>query len=372
MKKSSENKIYTAIGLMSGTAMDGIDAALIETDGVDYIKPIAFETEIHDASFRTELKRCLNRTDRHANDIRAVEREFTARQIKIIDKLLLNNNMLRNDVDVIGFHGQTTHHDPSKALTIQLGDGDWLSKQLGVPVIYDLRAADMAAGGQGAPFIPVYHAALVRNAKLSLPVVVANIGGVANITWIGEGDDLIGFDTGPGNAMIDDWVKSRTGKSYDDGGQMASKGKVNDGILKRFLSSSYLLNKYPKSLDRNDFNDINVDELSEGDGAATLTAMTVESIALGVRQCPEMPSSIYVTGGGRHNRTIMAGLEKLLGLPVCSVDELQWDGDAMEAQGFAYMAVRTLCGLPISFPNTTGCNAPTIGGVLAMPQGRAA
>ena len=352
--------------------MDGIDAALIKTDGREYIEFIAFESEVHEESLRHDLKQCLNRTDRNANDVKAIELEFTKKQIKIIEKLLFNNKMLLSDVDVVGFHGQTIHHDPDSGMTIQLGDGEWLSRTLGVPVVYDLRQADIVAGGQGAPFIPVYHAVLVKNAGLDMPVVIVNIGGVANITWIDDCDNLIGFDTGPGNAMIDDWVKSHTGDPYDRDGALASSGNVDKGVLDKFLSLPYLLKKYPKSLDRNEFNGLSVDGLSLNDGAATLTAMTVESIALGIHQCPKMPSAVYVSGGGRLNATIMQGLRSALGVPVDSVDDLQWNGDSMEAEGFAYMAVRNLCGLPISFPGTTGCGAPTVGGVLATPEERAA
>jgi anhydro-N-acetylmuramic acid kinase len=372
MKKSSENKIYTAIGLMSGTAMDGIDAALIKTDGDSYIEFIGFESVPHDDDFKNRLRPCLNRTDRDANDIKAIEREFTHRQIEIINELILNNNMMADNINVIGFHGQTIHHDPDGGVTIQLGDGGWLSNQLNIPVVYDLRQADMMAGGQGAPFIPVYHAALAKNEGLELPIVIANIGGVSNITWIGQDDDLIGFDTGPGNAMIDDWVKKHTGNDYDEGGKLAKSGVVDMHILDGFLSFPYILKKYPKSLDRNDFNDLNIKNMSVVNGAATLTAMTVQGIVCGVRQCPAMPTALYVSGGGRHNVAIMDGLRDALNIDVLSVDELQWNGDSMEAEGFAYMAVRTLRNLPISFPNTTGCNAPTVGGVVAYPQERAA
>lgn len=362
MEKSTANKIYRAIGLMSGTAMDGIDAALIETDGHAHVRPIAFETQSHDEAFRQKFRVCMNKPKRDS-ETDQIEREFTLRQIPVIKTLLDNNGLAFDDIDVIGFHGQTIHHDPDNALTIQLGDGGLLARETGVDVVYDFRTNDMKQGGQGAPLLPVYHRALALKSNVTFPIVVANIGGVGNITWITK-DTMIAFDTGPGNAMMDDWVLTHTGKPYDDGGQIAARGSVDDAKLNEFLAHGYFAKPYPKSLDRNDFARFNVDGLTLEDGAATLTAMTVRSIALGVSQCPQVPSAIYVTGGGRHNQTIMTRLEYETGIAVLPAETLGWDGDAMESQGFAYMAVRTLRDEPISFPTTTGCAAPTVGGVI--------
>lgn len=377
MEKSRENKIYRAIGLMSGTAMDGIDAALIETDGYGVIRRIGFESEAHDPALRDQLRACLNRTDVDAPDMVDTERAFTMAHLPIIERLLDNCGYTYADIDVIGFHGQTTHHDPDKGLTIQLGDGELLAQKTGVDVVYDLRKADMKNGGQGAPFLPVYHRALAMQCGVDFPVVVANIGGVGNITWMNhELDDqahaMIAFDTGPGNALMDDFIQSQTGATYDDGGEIAATGKADEGRVQEFLSLPYFAEPYPKSLDRNDFPSVDVSDLSLEDGLATLLEMTARSIALGVEQCPKMPTAIYVTGGGRHNKTLMARLSDVLGLPVDSVDVLGWNGDSVESEGFAYMAVRSLLGEPISFPGTTGCVSPTIGGVLVGSQARAA
>ena len=354
---------------MSGTAMDGIDAALIETDGHGYINWIGFETESHDPDFREMLRSCLNKPDRNL----AVEKEFTLRQVPVIKKLLQRTGLNASDIDVIGFHGQTTHHDPDRGVTLQLGDGQLLAEETGIDVVYDLRSNDMRNGGQGAPLLPVYHRALAKNAALSFPIVVLNLGGVANITWIGENpNDMIAFDTGPANAMIDDWVKAHTDQTYDKNGKIAAAGTIDQSIVDTFLSHEYFAKPYPKSLDRNDFATITVDGLSLENGAATLTEMTVLSVAKGVALCPQQPAAIYVTGGGRHNGYMMERLSELTGVPVHSVDTLGWNGDSMEAEGFAYMAVRSLLNEPISFPGTTGCASPTIGGIHVQPKARAA
>ena len=363
MHKANENKIFKAIGCMSGTAMDGIDVALIETDGYNYINPIGFLSDVHEPDFREKLRSCLNKTTMDES-AEYVERKFTMRHIPIIQQLINNFNLSIHDIDIIGFHGQTIHHDPDKKSTIQLGDGGLLAQETGIDVAHSIRHADVQSGGQGAPFLPVYHRALAQNANLDFPIAVINIGGVGNITWI-NGENMIAFDTGPGNAMIDDWIKQHTGKTYDQDGKIAAAGTVDKSIIEQFLSLPYFLKKHPKSLDRNDFNGIKIDSLSLEDGAATLTEMTVQSIALSISQCPEKPSALYITGGGRHNTYMMKRLGQVTVLSVHSTDTLGWDGDAMEAQGFAYMAVRTLLNEPISFPSTTGCPTPTVGGIIA-------
>ena len=367
MEKSSENKIYRAIGLMSGTAMDGIDAALIETDGMDYIKPIGFVTAPHVEKLRANLKSCLNKTSCD----RQIERDFTLAQIPVIQKLLDDNKLLATDIDIIGFHGQTIHHDPDNGVTIQIGDGQLLADEMGIDVVYDFRSHDIKNGGQGAPLLPIYHQTLVKNSNLAFPIAILNLGGVGNITYI-DTDNIIAFDTGPANALIDDWILTHTGKNYDKNGDTASQGNIDQPIIDTFLSLDYFNKPYPKSLDRNDFKSISVDELSLEDGTATLTDMTVQSVALSVQQCPARPSHIYVTGGGRHNRFIMDQIQSSTTIPTSSVDTLNWDGDAMESEGFAYMAVRSLLGHAISFPTTTGCKHPTTGGVHVSTKGHAA
>jgi len=367
MEKSSENKIYRAIGLMSGTAMDGIDAAMIETDGYNYTKPIGFVSVDHNPAMREELKSQLN------SEIfdKSVERDFTMAQIPAINELLVETKLNPSDIDVIGFHGQTTHHDPDNGVTVQMGDGQLLASEMGIDVVYDFRKNDMKYGGQGAPLLPVYHRALLQNSELSLPVVILNLGGVGNITYI-DNDDMIAFDTGPANALIDDWIQKNTNKKYDDNGKIASKGRVDQDIIDEFLSLSYFLKKYPKSLDRNDFSGLSVGGLSLEDGATTLTEMTVQSVAKGVDLCPRRPNEIYVTGGGRHNDFMMSRLSCVVDCPIKFVDGLGKNGDAMEAEGFAYMAVRSLLGELISYTNTTGCAFPVSGGVHVTSKKKAA
>ncbi len=360
MKKSSENKTYRAIGLMSGTAMDGIDGALIETDGYDYIQRLGFSSCDHDDDLRTQLRAQLNKHNFDTD----VERKFTLAQLPIIQQLLDQCSLSFNDIDAIGFHGQTTHHDPDNGITVQMGDGQLLANETGADVVYDFRTNDMKNGGQGAPLIPVYHRALLQNANVELPIAILNLGGVGNVTWVSN-DEMVAFDTGPANAMIDDWVGQHTSQKFDKGGEIASRGMADENVLKQFVSLPYFDKSYPKSLDRNDFQNILVEDLPVEDGAATLTEMTVQSVAKGIDLCPSKPNAIYVTGGGRHNDYMMKRFADVMELPIHSVDDLGWNGDAMEAEGFAYMAVRSLLNEPISFPKTTGCAQAVTGGVHA-------
>jgi anhydro-N-acetylmuramic acid kinase len=374
-------ELYKAIGCMSGTSLDGVDIALIETDGESVINPLGFLSAPYDEALRERLRACLNKNP-ETYDMTEVASDFTATHIPVIHNLLSKLNLLPQDIDIIGFHGQSVHHDPDNGITCQIGDAALLAAEICIDVISDFRSADVQNGGQGAPLIPIYHRALAQNAAVAMPVAIINIGGVANVTWI-NGDNMLAFDTGPGNAMIDDWVIQHTGEPYDKNGEIASKGNVDLKVIKDFLSLPYFSKKPPKSLDRNDFdkslssfgltkgshrkdapNKSENDEFSLENGAATLTAVVVHSITHALSQCPAMPKILYVTGGGRHNQTIMRGLSETTSLPVHSTDALGWNGDAMEAEGFAYMAVRTLLNKPISFPETTGCSYPTIGGKL--------
>jgi anhydro-N-acetylmuramic acid kinase len=270
-----------------------------------------------------------------------------------------------DDVGVVGFHGQTVIHRPEKRLTVQLGDGDALARKLGVRVVYDMRAADVAAGGQGAPLVPVYHRALAATVP-HRPLAFVNIGGVANISWIGREGELVAFDTGPGNALIDDWMKRKTGTARDEGGSHAATGRVDESIVAQFLGDSYFEERGPKSLDRNTLAGISLDSLSIEDGAATLTAVTVRAIAIARENVPEDPQAWIICGGGRHNAAIMAGLQQLLPR-VMKAEAHGFNGDSMEAEAWGYLAVRSLRCLPLSYPGTTGVLEPTIGGVIANP-----
>lgn len=358
------HKIYTAIGLMSGTSLDGIDAALIRTDGHDVIERTAagFVSLPYDDEVRARLRACLGRTDDADGAVALAAAEMTRAHAAAVDWLLSRCALDPRDIDIIGFHGQTVHHDPARRFTWQIGNGAMLARLTGIDVIDDFRSADVAAGGQGAPLLPLYHRALARQAGLELPVAILNLGGVGNVTYIAGDDDMGAFDTGPGNALIDDWVRRHMQRDFDDNGMIARQGTVNEAVLQKLLDHPYFSAKPPKSLDRDAWDLSPLAGLSVADGAATLTAFTVQAAARAMEHLPEAPLAWYVTGGGRHNGYIMEQLQRRVNAPVQSVDTLRWDGDAMEAEGFAYLAVRSLLGLPLSLPGTTGVPRPLTGG----------
>jgi len=355
-----------AVGLMSGTSMDGIDAALIETDGTRVLRFGPAITTPYEPPFRERLRAILG----GQGDVAGVERDLTDLHAAAVGELLAGAPVARDTVRVIGFHGHTILHAPAARRTWQIGDGARLADAVGIDVVGDLRQADVAAGGQGAPLAPVYHLAL--SADLDRPLAVLNIGGVANVTWIGPGEQLVAFDTGPGNALIDDWMLRRTGVAVDRDGRAAGAGRANEAALAMLLSNGYFALPPPKSLDRDAFDTAPLAGLSVEDGAATLARYTVESVALALDHLPHRPRRWLVCGGGRHNRTLMAMLAARLRAPVEPVEAVGWRGDALEAEAFALMAVRSLEGLPISFPGTTGVPAPMTGGRLFRAARRAA
>lgn len=352
-----------ALGLMSGTSMDGIDAALIKTDGEQVFEVGPALLEPYDPDFRRQMRATLGARQR-SDETDAVERELTLRHAAAVRRLLEKADLPSKAVSVLGFHGQTITHDPAKRFTWQLGDGALLARETGMAVVCDFRSADVAAGGEGAPFAPAYHQAIMAARKM--PAVVLNLGGVGNVTWLDENAYPLAFDTGPGNALMDDWLMAKAGKAFDDGGKVAASGQVDATVLARLLDNSYFDRTPPKSLDRNDFSFAAVEGLSVEDGLATLAAFTVESVALA--PYPKPPVAVYVTGGGRKNNTLMHGLAARLGVPVQPIEEVGYDGDALEAQAFGFLAVRHLRGLPLSFPTTTAVPAPICGGVLFDPR----
>ncbi|MBL8706185.1 MAG: anhydro-N-acetylmuramic acid kinase [Rhodospirillales bacterium] len=347
-----------SIGLMSGTSMDGVDAALLRTDGRERIEAGPALTLPYDDTFRQKLRSVLG----GKGDVRGVERELTLRHAEAVRALLSKAGLAPADVELVGFHGQTILHAPDRGKTWQIGDGALLAAETGIDVVCDFRSADVAAGGQGAPLVPVFHAALA--AGLERPLAVLNIGGVANVTWIGEGGDLLAFDTGPGNAPIDDWALRHTGSAVDRDGALARAGTVDRMILGRLLDHPYFAQRPPKSLDRDGFDLSPVRSLGPADGAATLTAFTVEAIGKARDHFLAPARRWIVCGGGRHNPAILEGLRALLTVPVDPAEAVGWDGDALEAQAFAYLAVRSVQGLPLSLPGTTGVSRPQRGGVL--------
>jgi anhydro-N-acetylmuramic acid kinase len=292
-----------------------------------------------------------------------IERELTMLHAEAVKALLRQSGTDESQVVAIGFHGQTILHEPDQGRTWQIGDGALLARQTGIDVVNDFRSRDIAEGGQGAPLVPLYHAALA--AGLPRPIAVLNIGGVANVTWIGNGsEELLAFDTGPGNALLNDWVQRHLGVPIDRDGALARAGRVRPEVVARFMSHSYFGRPAPKSLDRDAFDAAPVAELSPADGAATLTAFTVAAVVRAALLFPNPVKRWLVTGGGRHNPAMMAGLSDALQAPVAPVESVGWNGDALEAQAFAYLAIRSLDGLPLSLPGTTGVMRPVSGGRL--------
>lgn len=371
--RNPADRVYTAIGLMSGTSLDGIDAALIRTDGRSRIEPLGFVTLPYDPDLRDELRDCLGRRDAPQGKVARASREITLAHADTVRELLAETGVDRGAVDVIGFHGQTLLHDPAQRFTWQIGDGPLLARELGIDVVCDFRAADVRAGGQGAPFLPLYHRARALAGALALPLAVLNVGGVANVTWIGPGDEdqMLAFDTGPGMALIDDFVRARTGHAFDRGGALATDGAVQGDILHKWLQDPYFARTPPKSLDRNAWNVSAVDVLAEKDAAATLVAFTAHAVARAQEHFPAPPARWLVTGGGRRNPVLMAQLAGVLRAPVDPVESVGWNGDALEAEGFGYLAVRSLQGLPLSLPQTTGVPAPMPGGMLCPKSAQA-
>ena len=353
--------LWTAIGLMSGTSLDGIDAALVRTDGRERVETGAFCTIPYEDGLRERLRACLGGGG--AKDVlAAVTEELTDAHAQAVAKLIDETGADAHAIDLIGYHGHTILHAPDHRRTWQIGDGARLAARTGIAVVNDFRSADVGAGGQGAPLVPLYHQALA--ASLKRPLAVLNIGGVANVTWLGADPDqqAIAFDTGPGNALIDDWVLRGTGRRCDEDGVLAARGTVSDAALAALLDHPYFSRPAPKSLDRDAFDPSPVRALSLEDGAATLTAFTVATVAAALPLLPEAPQRWLVTGGGRLNPTLMAGLAQALGTPVESVDSVGWSGDALEAQAFAYLAVRSRLNLPLTLPTTTGVSYPISGG----------
>lgn len=364
------------VGLMSGTSLDGVDAAWVETDGerVGTLGPAL--TLPYEPALRRDLRRLLEiadtlneedaflhdvtrrLTDRHADAVRQVGREAAKAGLP--------------EAELIGFHGQTILHRPLRpgdsrnavGFTWQIGDAPALSRATGLSVAFDFRSADVAAGGQGAPLVPIAHAALACN--LPRPLAVLNLGGVGNVTWLGPDGQMLAFDTGPANGPLDDWAKRSIGRDYDRDGHLALAGQVDGAVLGRLMAHPYLAAPPPKSLDRLDFDralrEAGANDLSPQDGAATLVAFAAVCVAVAGRHFPEPPMQWLVAGGGRRNPAMMRALSAALSEPVRPVEAAGWNGDALEAQCFAVLAARTARGLPISFPATTGAPKPMTGG----------
>jgi anhydro-N-acetylmuramic acid kinase len=358
-----QENLTLAIGLMSGTSLDGVDAALVMSDGIEVApwgRAIFLPYNKDDQElFKTALSEAaeLGTITQNNEIIEEAASRLTALHIEAVIIILAKNNLTPEDVTVVGFHGQTILHLPDEAVTWQIGHGDMLAKAVNIPVINDFRSFDVRNGGEGAPLVPIYHLGLMRSQeKMTYPAAILNIGGVGNVTYLGSKnqDDLKAFDTGPGNALLDDHIFKYGKGIMDEGGRYCASGTVNHALLNYWLSHPFFELKPPKSLDRNFFELTGIEDLSFEDGAATIAAFTCQAVKMAENLCPENPAAWYVTGGGRHNKFIMDLLTELLEGDVKKVEELGWCGDSLEAEAFAYMALRLLKGLPISFPMTTG------------------
>lgn len=360
----------SVLGLMSGTSLDGIDVALVSTDGeaVADLGPTLFRP--YDDGERALLKAALadarGLDDRQARPgvLFEAERMLTDAHGEAIEQWRRENP--RKPFDLIGCHGQTVFHAPHHRITVQLGDGAALAKRFAVPVVYDFRAADVAGGGEGAPLVPVYHRALVARAELAGSVVVVNIGGVANITRIAADGSMLAGDTGPGNALIDDFVGERGGMACDRDGALAARGCIDEVALSALMADPWFDEPFPKSLDRNAFSPAPVNALSLENGAATLSAFTGFTIAAGIIAAGGA-ETIVVAGGGAHNPTILRYLARAAGSRLLKASDLGWAGDFVEAQAFAFLAARSLAGRPLTYPETTGVSRPMTGGIVARP-----
>lgn len=364
------NGTHLVIGLMSGTSVDAVDAALIETDGEGHVRGLS----AHDRPYSDAERDLIRRAAARALELPAptpdpliaeAERVLTQAHAEAVAAL-----PRQSEATLIGFHGQTVAHRPPSSgwphpFTWQIGDAALLARLTGRPVVHDFRSADVAAGGEGAPLAPGYHRALASN--VARPVGILNLGGVGNLTWFGASGGWGAFDTGPANGLIDDWVQRHSGARYDAGGALAAAGQVDEAALAAMAGTG--TGTGPRSFDRADFALDPVADLSPADGAATLTALTAETIAQALRPLPVRLKRLLVTGGGRHNPTLMRMIAARTGIPAEPVEQEGWHGDALEAQAFAWLAVRHLKRLPLSWPETTGVPAPTPGGVLVMPAG---
>jgi anhydro-N-acetylmuramic acid kinase len=355
-----------ALGAMSGTSLDGIDGAVLVTDGKSITSFGETDYREYSDRERASLRSALGLW--HDDDV--------AEAAKVVEHGHYSLLAGFEDIALVGFHGQTLAHDPGGRGTHQVGDGAALADRLGWPVVWNFRSADVQLGGQGAPLAPFYHFALARWMQADAPVAFLNLGGVGNLTWIDPGkarpeDDgaLLAFDTGPANALLDDAMFKRLGKARDEGGALAAAGTINDDIIADFLAHPYFYKMPPKSLDRDTFERLAkaVEKLSDADAAATLTAASALAVSSAMQHCPTAPSTIWVAGGGRHNPVLMQMIAAAVDVPVRPVDEAGLDGDMLEAQAFAYLAVRVARGLPTSCQGTTGVRAAVSGGTLSRP-----
>jgi anhydro-N-acetylmuramic acid kinase len=340
------------------------------------VDEIAFFENVEEIGFEAghaDARAIRDRSER-PEVLAELEAEITGRHAAAVRRFLEENGMKESAIDVIGFHGQTVLHRPDQALTVQIGDGALLAHETGIAVVSDMRASDMAHGGQGAPLVPAYHAALATTLPAGIepgfaPVAFVNIGGISNVTFIMPGRPPVAFDCGPGNALIDQWVTQEAGIPFDDGGRIAGEGRADETVVSRYLASPFFAKDGPKSLDRGDFTLDHVAGMDLSDGAATLVRVTALSIVRSAEKLAEQPALWILSGGGARNDGIVAAIRDALGGAgtVTTAERAGFNADMMEAEAWAYLAVRALKGLPLTYPTTTGCRMPVTGGVVAKP-----
>lgn len=353
-------KPYLALGLMSGTSADGVDASLLSTDGDARIEWLEDCSIPYDASLRERLLTAAQQ-ELPAMNWLSLEQDLTTVHIDACQALLTKAGRHGDELDVIGFHGHTLRHDAAQKITWQIGDASRLAVHFATRVVHDFRRADIAAGGQGAPLAPLYHQQLLGG--IDKPALILNLGGVGNITWIGENGTLVAGDTGPGCGLLDAWVSEKTGQPFDEDGRLARQGQVDDDLVRKVLEHEYFQRDLPKSADRFEFGFVDVSDLSVEDGASTLCAVTVAAVADAVFRLPDRPTHCWVTGGGSKHPIIMAMLKEQLGHAE-PIEALGYQAAFVESQCFAWLAVRRLRNLWTTDPGTTGCSRPTSGGAI--------
>ncbi|MDA8809408.1 anhydro-N-acetylmuramic acid kinase [Candidatus Pelagibacter bacterium] len=377
-----KNKLYTAIGLMSGTSMDGVDASLIRSDGFNQFTNILDEYFEYNESLHQELIELrnliinINDLEQYSSRLKDLERKITVFHSKIVNEI---SNKYEDQIDFVGFHGQTIFHSPELKISKQLGDGRLMSQLVKKKVIYDFRQGDMLNKGQGAPLTPIFHNLLSKKInekhQISFPICFLNIGGISNITKIIKNDEnleenLEAFDAGPGNCMIDEWVRKNSKNNFDENGSVAKSGKINQLILNQVIDN-FKIDNFDKSLDVKDFDISFARGLSLEDGCATITNFTAYLIAKGIEYANgnyDKPIKYLVCGGGRKNNFLIQSVKDYLknkqNIILNSIEEYNLNGDYIESQAFGYLAIRSYLNLPISYPKTTGCEIPTVGGNL--------
>lgn len=358
----------SVIGLMSGTSVDGIDASLVDTDGLNLKRTGHAAVFPYRERTRDQIWKAIGEGpefDPDSESALLLAIDIAEDHASAVDQLIAQSG---HRPELVGFHGQTIWHAPEQGRSIQLGNSEQLARQTGIDVVHSFRQADLAAGGQGAPLAPVYHRALIDQMNLDLPAVIVNIGGVSNLSYW-DGNSLIGFDCGPGNSLMDDYMREHRGEEFDAGGEFALTGQSDVELVHLVLSEPEFSQTLPKSFDRQSFAWLSqqdaLRQMSAPAAMATLAAVTAGGIVSGIRQLPSKPCIVIIAGGGQHNRAVLQSLRSGIDVEVYRADDLDMPGEFLEAELMAYLAVRSQRGLPSSWPTTTGASVPVVGGEIS-------